>query len=316
MPIALAIIAVIIAGCRLDPLVEDKPGASAHLLPRGAAVPSVTDNNDLATQIRTNDGIDDTVLAANMGAVPLGTGMSATKTVRYWSFGPATRAPSPMYVFYDATMKLLPGHPPMVDAVPGDRGYSPLHTLINVVTTDAYDGQLITTPAALADAIDLGLVEKPMPTGQFVDSPIVLPATKLDVGTVPAVSAEIVYARGFVAGMFRFGGTLGIQPAAGFLPTRQVSFLREPGQASYQTSRPIFQATVPTALDPKVATYSALSLVVNVDLASANADSITQDGDLYTRTGDTMTGKPGVVARFDVTTSYLLLQLQFDKDMP
>src|SRR5438552_3751012 len=83
------------AGCRLDPLVKDTPGASAHLLPAGASVPGAASNPDLTNQINLNDGIDDKALVASGGIIPRGTGSSDGAQVRYWSFGPTTRAPSP-----------------------------------------------------------------------------------------------------------------------------------------------------------------------------------------------------------------------------
>jgi len=95
MHITAAVVAIMVAtgvatGCRLDPLVKDKPGASAHLLPKGSQVPPATDNPDLRVQINLNDGVDDAVLAMTMGVIPRGTGLSAGNPVPFWSFGPAT----------------------------------------------------------------------------------------------------------------------------------------------------------------------------------------------------------------------------------
>jgi glycine/D-amino acid oxidase-like deaminating enzyme len=118
---------------------------------------------------------------------------------------------------------------------------------------------------ALADAVELGLVEEPVPIGRFVASPIVLPGTLLDVGGSTVV-AETVYGRGYAVGAFEFGGMLGVQPVGGLLPTSQVSFLRETGMASYDAAHPIFQATIPTAPATAKANYTPLSIVVNVDL--------------------------------------------------
>src|SRR5690242_705663 len=108
---------VAIAGCRLDPLVDDTPGASAHIFPAGATVPSAADSSELANQIALNDGIDDKVLTINNGVIPRGTGQSAGRAVRYWSFGLANRAPAPLYRFYarDDAGNLTPiDHLPMI----------------------------------------------------------------------------------------------------------------------------------------------------------------------------------------------------------
>jgi hypothetical protein len=327
MRIAAAVIATMVTagittGC-LDPLVKDKPGASSHLLPPGTAVPSAIDSPELRVQLTLNDGLDDIAFMMSGGVVPRGTGASAGMSVRFWSFGPATRAPSPIYELVrktDAGMQRI-DHPALLDALPGDHGYGPLHGINDVVVTDAYAGELITTMDALADAIDLGLVEEPVPRKMFVDSPVVLPSTKLDVGgaTLQALP-ETVFARGYTVTIFRLGGAFGVQPTGTLvLPASQVSFLREPLKGGYDASRPIFQATIPTmAPPPMVTTYTPLSVVVNVDLAPGfQAVDINEDKDLFVRapTGDII-GTTSAVATFQITTSILLLQLQFTDGMP
>ena len=311
---------VVLAGCRLDPLVDDVPGASAHLLPPGSAVPAVTDDADLANQIALNDGLDDDALAMTGGVVERRAGVSAGAAVHYWWFGPATRAPSPLYTFFersDGALRPL-AHPGLVDALPGDGGYSPLHTVIQVVVTSRYGGEVIATTAALADAIELGLIEEPMPTGTFVTSPIVLPDTLLDVGTAAPASPVTVYGRGHAVGMFRFGGELGVQPGATFGPVSQVSYLREARAAGYDTIRPIFQATIPSAPAATRANYTPLSVVVDVDLApDVPAATIVRDSDLFTRSAQgAITGTTAAVAQFQVTTTSLILQLQFVDGQP
>jgi len=328
MRIAAAVIATmgiagITTGCRLDPLVKDKPGASSHLLPPGTAVPNAIDSPELRVQLTLNDGLEDNAFTMSGGVVPRGTGASEGMSVRFWSFGPATRAPSPIYEFSrktDAGMQRI-DHPALLDALPGDHGYGPLHGINDVVVTDAYAGELITTMDALADAIDLGLVEEPVPRRMFVDSPVVLPSTKLDVGgaTLQALP-ETVFARGYTVTIFRLGGAFGVQPTGLLvLPTSQVSFLREPLKGGYD-SRPIFQAIIPTMPPPPppsmVTTYTPLSVVVNVDL-NGPAANITKDSDLFLRgpAGDII-GTTSAVATFQITTSILLLQLQFTDGMP
>jgi hypothetical protein len=306
---------VALTGC-LDPLVEDGAGASANLLPPGADVPSAADNPELAAQIALNDGIDDRALLA-AGRITRGTGFSGGQAVRFWSFGPATRAPSPLYQLYDDAGPIT-AHPPFVDAVPGDPGYSAMHTLTKVHVTAKYAGELITSVAALADAVDLGLVDDPLPLGLFVASPIVLPGTPLEVGPGDAtVLPETVYARGHRVGMFRFGGDRGVQPGAFILPTLQVSFLRDHDGAGYDASRPVFQATIPAAPPAGMTiNYTALSTVVDVDLADNTAAAVKADGDLFKRSAmGAITGTMGI-ASFQVTPTVLLLPIQFEEGQP
>jgi hypothetical protein len=312
--------AAMAAGCRLDPLVDDVPGASAHLLPAGSTVPAVTDDADLTNQVALNDGLDDDVLAMAGGVVARRDGVSAGVPVHYWWFGPATRAPSPLYLFYtDTGSGLTPiDHPGLVDALPGDPAYSPLHTIVQVTVTSKYAGELITTPAALADAIELGLVNTPVPSGNFAASPIVLPGTTLDVGGAAPVLPVPIYGDGHVVGAFRFGGALGVQPGATFQPTSQVSYLREAQAATYDTHRPIFEATIPTAPPGTRANYTPLSVVINVDLApKVKATQILQDSDLFIRSPQgEITGTTTAVSQFQITDMSLLLQLQFADGQP
>jgi len=100
-----------------------------------------------------------------------------------------------------------------------------------------------------------------------------------------------------------------------------VSFLRESNKPAYGATRPIFQATVPTAPPPTVtpASYTALSVVINVDLApTVLATSISKDGDLFVRDGEgaIMSTKMGVVQQLQITTSMLVLPIQFQEDLP
>jgi hypothetical protein len=317
---AVAIVGSLAAGCRLGPLVDDVPGASVNLLPAGTAVPSATDNAALASQIALNDGLDDRALAQAKGLIARGTGASAGSAVHYWSFGAATQVPSPLYQF---VMETAAGrqpidHPPLVDAVPGDPGYSALHTLAEVVVTAKYAGERITSSAALSDAIELGLVRDPEPTGAFVTSPIVLPGTTLEVGGDAPAQPILVYGHGYAVAMFQLGGDRGLQPDRVFEPTAQVSFLRAAVAESVDRSRPIFQAVIPSAPPTTQPNYTPLAVVIDVELApDISPDTVLSDTDLFKRsaTGAITTSKP-IVARFEVTSSILLLPLQFAEGQP
>ena len=315
-------IAVVAAGCRLDPLVDDTPGASGHVLAAGSSVPSAADSPEIVNQITLNDGIDDKLLAINFNVVPRGTGESAGHQVRYWSLGIASRAPAPLFRFFRSTDAGLEpiAHPAMVEALPGERTYNPLHSINRVVVTDRYRDELITSADALADAIDLGLVEAPQPTGEFVASPIVLPDIQLEISSkaaVPPVAAQLVYAHGYSVGMFEIGGAHRVM--LGLLPTSQVSFLRESNKPAYDANRPIFQTIVPakpTGMAPEK--YTPLSVVINVDLAPGTAAaSITADSDLFDRDDDgVIVSTTNRVQQIQITTSLLVLPIQFQEDAP
>jgi hypothetical protein len=322
----LAVIMMVTAGaaCRLDPLVPDTPGASATILPADAVIKHVSDNSELTTQITLNDSLDSKALAMTGNLIMRGNGFAGNGTpVAYWSFGVTNRAPAPMYIFGtgdpNTTAFVTNSHLPLVDAVPGDVEYSPVHILYRVVLTDKYHDEKITTTAALADAIELGLVEQPVAIKAFIDMPLVRPGTKLDVGTGGPALPNAVYGHGFIVDAYRLGGAYAIQPNPnGLIPTNQVSFLRAQGEGAYNQTRPIFQANVPMAQPTTTANYTPLSVVVNVDLAPATtAASITSDGQLFTRgTNGAIIGTKPEVLQFTVTTTQLDLQIQFAEGTP
>src|SRR5262249_3764948 len=137
--------------------------------------------------------------------------------------------------------------------------------------TPAYNGEQITSTQALSDAFELGLVEEPKPAGTFIAAPVVLLETMLEVDTGKTVGPETVFGHGVKVGLFRLGGMYKEQPGGGALPTRQVSYLHPatggaPGGVVYDPVHPVFQTV--TEIQPSdTATYSALNVVVNVDLA-------------------------------------------------
>ena len=304
--------------CRLDPLVPDDPGASVAILPANAVIPDVTVNRELTNQITLNDSLDSKALASFGNVIQrIMGGFSEGQPVLYWSFGVVNRAPAPIYVFGtgDPTTAFVENsHPRLVDAVPGDVEYSPFHAIYRVRVTDKYQGEKITTTAALADAIELGLVEAPVAIKNFLNTPIVRPGTKLDIGAGGPAPPGQVYAKGYIVDMYQLGGQFAAQPNPnGLLPTSQVSFVRAPGEGTY--GHPVFQATIPMSAPQGTANYTALSVVVNVDLDTTA--TITSDSALFTRNamGAITSTKPDVLT-FQVTTTQLDLQIQFPGDSP
>jgi hypothetical protein len=328
--IALAALAALAtAGC-LDPLVSDDPGASANILPSGAVIPSIAQNSELTNQITLNDGLDSVALAAAGGTIvlqPSGTAMkdaTASMSVSWWAFGRAEAAPAPIYVFgtgdpsSDTDFEEIAEHPPLVEVVPGDSDYEPIHTVFRVQVTAKYRGEKITTPGALADAIDLGLVEAPVAIKRFVNWPIVRPGTRLQVSATTTASPRPVYAHGYQVDSYVLGGDFSQQSNPfGLLPTNQVSFLRRPTDGDYDRTHPVFQAVLPT---PAMPGYTPVSIVVKVDLTTMGAgDPNLNDAKLFTRspmTGQIMSVNPTNVLNFAVTTETLDLQIQLSPGMP
>lgn len=352
------LITMILAGCNLKPLVSDIPpdaidappappppdatADASNLLPAGTVVPSIATNAELINQIRINDGLNDATLAASGGVVTRGTGKSGGVTVRYWNFGPATietgiAVLGPMYVFgtVDAgtgAFTPLPDHPPLIDTICGDVRYSAIRRVINVPVTSAYAGQLITTMAALNDAINLGLVSDPVSDGTWVNMPVVLPGTTLEIGDPASYSpmpAQQVFSHGYLVDVFMLGTSLGRQTfKAGQVPIGQDSQLLSgvasgtpPILTTTPDPAPVFQYTIPTT--PPVAgapNYSPLCTDVSVRLASGIAPSaITADSpDLFKRSASgAVTGYNATnVASYTVLTTTNNIQIQYAEGSP
>jgi hypothetical protein len=128
-------------------------------------------------QIADNDGVD--------GVVPRFSAFAKGQRVHYWDFGPTPDFAAPLYLLVrrnaQGEVVILP-HNTIVDTIPGDAGYSPYWSLLFVEVTDAYDGELITSFAAIEEAQALGLVKSAELTGLAVNCPTVASDVALEVG--------------------------------------------------------------------------------------------------------------------------------------
>lgn len=345
------IVAISAAGC-MGPLVSDEvldarppdapdapPPSSANILPPGTVVPSISTNAELITQIRINDGLNDATLMMNNGVVMRGTGKSAGVLVRFWNFGPAamegtTAVVAPLYVLGRldgaGAFTPLPDHPPLIDTICGDIRYSAMRRVFNVPVTERYAGEVITTLAALSDAIDLGLLGEPVPDGTWMNMPVVLPGTTLDVGdplVTPPVSTKQVYGRGYLVDVFELGTSLGRQPLrGGSVPVGQASGLQTgvatgtpPVLSTAIDPQPVFQYAIPAVPPAGVFSYTPLSTDIVVRLANGIAPSmITSDAELFRRsaTGAITGYYVDKVASYTVMTTVNNLQLQFAEGSP
>lgn len=351
-----SIVIMFLAGCNLGPRVDDAvdaapapdappdapPGIDApapflHVLPAGTAVPAISTNSELVSQIKINDGLVDAALVTSMGVVTRGTGKSAGLTVRFWNFGPSPvesgiAVAAPMYVFgtFNGTaFTPLATHLPLIDTIPGDIRYSPIRRVINVPVTALYAGELITSRDALNEATERGLVGDPVAEGTWINLPVVPTGTTLEVAPAPAapLPARQVYSRGYLVDVFELGTSLGRQPLrAGFVPIGQASFLQTgvatgtpPTLPVALDAQPVFQFAIPTVVNPTMFSYSPLATDVTVRLATGITPSlITTDFDLFRRgaTGAVTAFVPGNVATFTVGLITTNLQLQYTEGSP
>jgi hypothetical protein len=204
----------LLSACTLDPLVSDEPGASLNIEPPGTVLPRVDENADLTRQIRVNDGQSDSALEMSMGVIPLKKGYAVGGTVQYWDLGTMPELGALMYRF--GTMEgetFVPNqHPPLIDSLPGDPGFSPYWLVQDVVVTDKYLGELFPNVEAIADGVELGLVLEPVPAGLFVDGIVVPAGTKLGLPDDKTQGTVEVIARGYRVDMLMIGGKDAFRP--------------------------------------------------------------------------------------------------------
>jgi len=269
-----------LAGC-LEPLVSDElVGPTAFLAP-GSDVPSVLDDPALAAQIAAHDGVDGDI-------VPLLSGFHGGEPVRYWDFGPspaaavpifliARESPSGPFAIDGVSYAPVPGHGGIIDAVPGDPGYSPFWSVFVARVTPAWDGEIFPSVAAVEEGIAAGLLEPPRALPMVVNCPVVLPHVLLEVSTafgdVDYRGPEPGYYRGRVVYYFSFEalpyGLGGLEAPPAYVlrreggeplsePLRGVDmtgsgdlrgtnnlFLRAPGEAGYTGLVELVEVVVP-----------------------------------------------------------------------
>jgi hypothetical protein len=310
----------------------DSPPGPKYVLPPGAVVPPVANDAELTSQIRIFDGLSDSALAMNGGVVTRSTGKAGGQTVRFWTFGGAKIidgfvASSPLYVLADpdGAGGFIPraGHPWLIDSIPGDPVYTAIRRVIYVPTTASYQGEVLASTAALAEAIDLGLVGEPVPAGTWRNMPVVPTGTRLEVSTVlPPVPATEVYGRGHRVELFPLGGALGIQPLRNGSPigAQEVRLLSgvasgtPPALPTTLDAQPVFQLGIPAAPPTTTPNYSPIVTQLDVRLANGVAPAaVTSDAQLFVRsaTGSINAYLTDTVASYTVTTTVSNKQIQF-----
>jgi hypothetical protein len=210
-----------LGGC-LEPRVSDEIVQPKLILPAGSVVPSIYDTADGAA-IEAADGVD--------GVVPLLSGFSGGAPVRFWDFGPAPDHVAPLFRLVRKVGDALEpiAHPPIFGAIPGDPTYSPFWFVYQVQVGPSYNGELITSTAALNEAQARGLVLSPKSSPGQVDCPIVGQDVTLEVGggQPPLAPTGIFYYEGHSGLYFDFGHAALAAGAA--VPTADVYELRREG---------------------------------------------------------------------------------------
>lgn len=200
--VALTVAALAFGAC-LDPLVDDAV-APEPLLPADAEVPFAS--GALAARIAELDMVDD--------VVPLRGAFAAGAPVQFWDFGPAPNLAVPIWVivredpdgmFASNTRRFAPvGQGNIIDAVPGDPGYSPYWRVFLVPVTDLWDGELVTSAAAIDAGVQAGLLERPISLQLAVNCPVVDADVRLEATPGELTPPDEGYYRGVRVAYFSF----------------------------------------------------------------------------------------------------------------
>lgn len=194
--------------------------------------------------------------------------------------------------------------------------------------TAAYGDEQITSLAALNEAIERGLVGDPIVEGTWINLPVVMPGTKLDVGGEQmTLDPKQVFARGYRVDAFELGTSLGRQPLRlGIVNVLQASYLQSgvavgepPVKPTTVDPQPVLQAVIPTMPPTMTQTYSPLVNDVIVRLANdVPPAAITADAELFTRTAaGAINGiRADHVESFTIGTVVNNLQIQFTEGAP
>jgi hypothetical protein len=166
------------------------PGYSVQVLPAGSRVPRAENDELLAKQIATGT-------SARGPEVSLLTGYAGGREILYWDLGTASDSAKPIWMLTRGGKPLT--HFPIVDSLPGDSSYGPMRVLFTAEVTAQYDGELLTSLAALEDAVELGLVREPKREGTFVSYPIVPRDLVLLRPDEPPIEPRELYAKGVIA---------------------------------------------------------------------------------------------------------------------
>ncbi len=201
-PLSVAV-TLVLSAC-LEPRVSDEVSSAGQILPAGTVLPSLDEDPVLGPQIEAADGFE--------GTIPLLTGFAGGRPVRWWDFGPAPDHAAPLYVLVrrgtDGNLAPI-GHPAIVGRIPGDEGYTPFWALTFVEVTAAYADQVIPSVAAMQEARELGLLERPDGQDLNVNCPIVAADVRLEVGEgrAPIAPPGTFYYEGRAGRYFEFGPT-------------------------------------------------------------------------------------------------------------
>lgn len=276
--IRLASIVAFQASC-LDPLASDVVQPASQILPAGTSVPSLDEST-----IAELDGVD--------GLVLLESAFAEGTPVRVWDFGPAPSFAAPLFALVrrdaEGVLRRI-DHNTIVAVIPGDPGYSPFWAVLMVEVTERYAGEILPSFAAVDQAIERGIVERPVLQALAVNCPVAASDVRIDVGGGASLPPNAAfYYEGHTVPYFDFGS----------MPLVDGSTV--PEQHGYQLRR---EGQEPLS-----------ELVRNIDMTGDG--DINDTNDIYTQRPDVSTSSPLVrLVRVVVPTSTSSIDVTRDETM-
>jgi len=134
-------------------------------------------------------------------------GFAAGAPIWYWNAnGPVPELIAPMLVVENADGST---EPPVIDALPGEPGYSPWWRVVHVKATPKRTNERFTSRLAIAAGVELGLLEAPSLTTRIVDAVVVRrDIAPIAVGDGMTVMPAKAYYRGKEAAWVQWSKTI------------------------------------------------------------------------------------------------------------
>lgn len=190
-------------------------------------VPSIYDDPALAAQIEESDEIDDVELRFG--------GFVHGVEAYYWSIGRVGPQTMPLYQLCARTQteECAPiDHPPIVDLVPGEDGYSPFGRVHSVRVPPSWHG-LLTSFEEVEEAVAAGEIDAPIATTRYLHCPIAARTAQLEIGADQIIAPDAtIYVRGMEARCFDFSAVSGpgVLEADGTMIVRNIYVLTREGE--------------------------------------------------------------------------------------
>jgi hypothetical protein len=272
------------AGC-LEPLTSDEPGYSRHLLPANGEAPSGYDDTSINRKIDMGDGITG-------GKATPKPAWAAGHAVRYWDLGTARTTALPAYALAhcDGEGKPLANgvidHPLLIDSLPTDPDYTQFWAINYACVTPKYQGQRVTSLAALSDAYEMGLLIEPSAPLAFKHGPVVSQGVVLEEAPPGVGTAHMAYYRESAVEYLDFGAqgdvvaTMGKNISAG-----NVYELVRPG--STKVERVVFASAAFKEDGTRSDKYTPAWTIITVTIgAMTDITTFVQESDIGTQNMD------------------------------